>query len=85
MRTPTNTPPIRPVSEPEAIRVYRDLKAAMDAAGLPTNGLYRDVTHSPGGDIHRYGLGLVSLGGAKRLTFLLNSTRTTVPAPASTP
>ncbi|MFE2562025.1 hypothetical protein ACFXGT_39670 [Streptomyces sp. NPDC059352] len=81
MRTPTTTPPsppIRPVTEPEAARVYRELKAAMDTAGLPTNGLYRDVTRSPGGDIHRYGLGVVSLSGAKRLTVLLRTAR---PAP----
>ncbi|MCX5392817.1 hypothetical protein [Streptomyces sp. NBC_00094] len=57
MRTPTTTPPVRPVTEAEAARVYRDLKAAMDTAGLPTNGLYRDVTRTPGGDIHRYGSG----------------------------
>ncbi|MEU3750337.1 MULTISPECIES: hypothetical protein [Streptomyces] len=73
MRTPTPTPHTRPVTEPEAARVYRDLKAAMDTAGLPTNGLYRDVTHTPGGDVHRYGLGTVGLGGAKRLTVLLRT------------
>ncbi|MFD3724568.1 hypothetical protein [Streptomyces sp. NPDC058671] len=73
------TRPFRPVSEPEAARVFRDLKAAMDSAGLPTSGLYRDVTHGPGGDEHRYGLGVVSLGGAKRLTVLLNSTTCTTP------
>ncbi|MDV5147982.1 hypothetical protein R1T08_28370 [Streptomyces sp. SBC-4] len=77
MRTPATSPPIRPVTEPEAARVYRDLKAAMDTAGLPTNGLYRDVTHGPGGDIHRYGLGVVSLSGAKRLTALLRTARPT--------
>ncbi|MFJ8658397.1 hypothetical protein [Streptomyces sp. NPDC093795] len=77
MRTTTNSPPTRPVSEPEAARVFRDLKAAMDTAGLPTSGLYRDVTHGPEGDVHRYGLGIVSLGGAKRLTALLNATRPT--------
>ncbi|MEU3483885.1 hypothetical protein ACI2LO_33705 [Streptomyces sp. NPDC033754] len=75
MRTPTNPPPIRPVSEPEAAQVYVDLKAAMDTAGLPTNGLYRDVTRAPGGDIHRYGLGIVSLSGAKRLTAFLRTAR----------
>ena len=77
MHTPTTAPPARPVTEPEAARVYRDLKAAMDTAGLPTNGLYRDVTRGPGGDIHRYGLGVVSLGGAKRLTALLRTARPT--------
>ncbi|MGW6418411.1 hypothetical protein [Streptomyces sp. NPDC055055] len=71
MPTTTNPPPMRPVSEPEAARVYRDLKAAMDAAGLPTNGLYRDVTRAPGGDVHRFGLGVVGVGGAKLLTALL--------------
>ncbi|RSS55179.1 hypothetical protein [Streptomyces sp. WAC01280] len=77
MRTPATSPPTRPVTETEAARVYRDLKAAMDTAGLPTNGLYRDVTRAPGGDIHRYGLGVVSLSGAKRLTALLRTARPT--------
>ncbi|MFD8974406.1 hypothetical protein [Streptomyces sp. NPDC059593] len=77
MRTPTPTPPTRPVTEPEAARVYRELKAAMDTAGLPTNGLYRDVTRAPGGDIHRYGLGVVGVSGAKRLTALLCTARPT--------
>ncbi len=77
MRTSADSPPIRPVSEPEAARVFRELKAAMDTAGLPTGGLYRDVTHGPGGEVHRYGLGVVSLGGAKRLTALLSATRAT--------
>lgn len=77
MRTPATSPPTRPATEPEAARVYRDLKAAMDTAGLPTNGLYRDVTRAPGGDIHRYGLGVVSLSGAKRLTALLRTARPT--------
>ncbi|KOX42357.1 hypothetical protein [Streptomyces sp. NRRL F-6492] len=75
MGTPPPPPPTRPVSEAEAARVYRDLKDAMDTAGLPTNGLYRDVTHGPGGDVHRYGLGVVGLGGAKRLTALLRTAR----------
>ncbi|GGY59507.1 hypothetical protein [Streptomyces tanashiensis] len=78
MRTTTNDPPVRPVSEREAAQVYVDLKAAMDSVGLPTNGLYRDVTRGPGGDVHRYGLGVVSLTGAKRLTALLRAAR---PAP----
>ncbi|MFC9703674.1 hypothetical protein ACFTWD_23605 [Streptomyces sp. NPDC056943] len=77
MRTPTPTPPTRPITEPEATRVYRELKAAMDTAGLPTNGLYRDVTRAPGGDIHRYGLGVVGVTGAKRLTALLRTARPT--------
>ncbi|MER6097720.1 hypothetical protein ABT154_18050 [Streptomyces sp. NPDC001728] len=77
MPTPTTTPPIRPVSESEAARVFQELKAAMDSVGLPTNGLYRDVTHSPGGDVHRYGLGVVSLRGAERLTGLLRDARAT--------
>ncbi|WP_024756778.1 hypothetical protein [Streptomyces exfoliatus] len=77
MRTPTTGPPIRPVSEPEAAQVFRELKAAMDTAGLPTNGLYRDVTRVPGGDIHRYGLGVVGISGAKRLTALLRTARPT--------
>ncbi|WP_435974740.1 hypothetical protein [Streptomyces sp. Qhu_M48] len=76
MHTSTPTPPTRPVSEQEAARVFQELKVAMDTAGLPTSGLYRDVTHSPGGDIHRYGLGVVSIAGAKRLTVVLNSART---------
>lgn len=45
--------------------------------GLPTNGLYRDVTRAPGGDIHRYGLGVVGVSGAKRLTALLRTARPT--------
>ncbi|KQX59426.1 MULTISPECIES: hypothetical protein [unclassified Streptomyces] len=80
MRTSTHTPPVhpsRPVSESEAARVFQDLKAAMDSVGLPTSGLYRDVTHSPGGDVHRYGLGVVSLLGAERLTVLLRDARAT--------
>ncbi|MFF8838662.1 hypothetical protein [Streptomyces sp. NPDC015130] len=81
MRTPTPTPPTRPVTEPEAARVYRELKAAMDSAGLPTDGLYRDVTHGgPGGDVHRYGLGTVGLGGAQRLTALLRTATATTTA-----
>ncbi|WP_411071238.1 hypothetical protein [Streptomyces sp. cmx-4-25] len=75
MSAPTPPPPSRPVSEAEAARVYRDLKDAMEIAGLPTNGLYRDVTHGPGGDTHRYGLGTVGVGGAKRLAVLLRTAR----------
>ncbi|MFE3071996.1 hypothetical protein [Streptomyces sp. NPDC059247] len=78
MYTSTNAPPpIRPVSEEEASRVYRELKTAMETAGVPIKGLYRDVTRSPGGDVHRYGLGVVGVAGAKRLTVLLNASRTT--------
>ncbi|MFE0640929.1 hypothetical protein [Streptomyces sp. NPDC058877] len=77
MHASTNAPPIRPVSEREAAQVYVDLKAAMDGAGLPTDGLYRDVTRGPGGDVHRYGLGVVTVAGAKRLTALLRATRST--------
>ncbi|MBD0712337.1 MULTISPECIES: hypothetical protein [unclassified Streptomyces] len=73
MRPPLHTPPVRPVSEPEAARVFRELKAAMDRAGLPTSGLYRDVIRSRGGDVHRYGLGVVGVAGAKRLTVILAS------------
>ncbi|MFF6832972.1 hypothetical protein ACFY84_14030 [Streptomyces sp. NPDC012438] len=75
MSTTPPPPPTRPVTEAEATRVYRELKDAMDTAGLPTSGLYRDVTHGPGGDTHRYGLGTVGVGGAKRLTVLLRTVR----------
>ncbi|MEV4937843.1 hypothetical protein [Streptomyces zaomyceticus] len=79
MRTPPTPPPVRPVSEAEAAQVFRDLKAAMDTAGLSTSGLYRDVTRSPGGDIHRYGLGVVGVSGAKLLTALLRHARRATP------
>ncbi|MBP2584337.1 hypothetical protein J3A78_004815 [Streptomyces sp. PvR006] len=79
MRTPPTPPPIRPVSESEAAQVFRDLKAAMDTVGLSTSGLYRDVTRSPGGDVHRYGLGVVGVTGAKRLTALLRDARRDAP------
>ncbi|MFF9069132.1 hypothetical protein ACF09E_27615 [Streptomyces sp. NPDC014891] len=79
MRTPPTPPPIRPVSESEAAQVFRDLKAAMDTAGLSTSGLYRDVTRSAGGDVHRYGLGVVGVTGAKRLTALLRDARRDAP------
>ncbi|WP_329116758.1 hypothetical protein [Streptomyces sp. NBC_01353] len=75
MSTSTNAPPIRPVSEPEAAQVFHDLKAAMEAAGLPTNGLYRDVRRGTGTDIHLYGLGVVTLSGAKKLTAVLHAAR----------
>jgi hypothetical protein len=76
MRTTTKPPPIRPVSEPEAAQVFRDLKAAMEAAGLPSDGLYRDVRRGTGSpDIHLYGLGVVTLSGAKRLTAVLHAAR----------
>ncbi|MER8231039.1 hypothetical protein ACIRQY_07600 [Streptomyces sp. NPDC101490] len=78
MHTSTNAPPpTRPVSEEEAARVYRELKTAMEGAGVPIKGLYRDVTRSPAGDVHRYGLGVVGVTGAKRLTVILNASRTT--------
>lgn len=75
MSTSTSSPPIRPISEAEAARVFRGLKAAMEGAGLPTNGLYRDVTRGLGGDTHAFGLGVVSVGTAKRLTAVLHSAR----------
>ncbi|MFC7918576.1 hypothetical protein [Streptomyces cinereoruber] len=75
MSAPLPPPPSRPVSEAEAARVYRDLKDAMETAGLPTSGLYRDVTRGPAGDVHRYGLGTVGIGGAKRLAVLLRTAR----------
>ncbi|MEU9863891.1 hypothetical protein AB0D99_23755 [Streptomyces sp. NPDC047971] len=75
MSTPTNAPPIRPVSEPEAAQVFHDLKAAMEAAGLPSTGLYRDVRRGAGADIHLYGLGTVTLSGAKKLTAVLRAAR----------
>jgi hypothetical protein len=76
MRSPTNPPPVRPVSEPEAARVFRDLKAAMEGAGLPTAGLYRDVRRATSGaDLHLYGLGTVTLSDAKRLTAVLRAAR----------
>ncbi|MEV6326648.1 hypothetical protein [Streptomyces sp. NPDC051909] len=68
-------PLIRPVSEAEAAQVFRELKAAMEGAGLPANGLYRDVTRGPGGDTHAYGLGVVSVGAAKRLAAVLHAGR----------
>ncbi|WP_327374518.1 hypothetical protein OG393_11255 [Streptomyces sp. NBC_01216] len=77
MRTPTNAPPFRPVSESEAAQVFRDLKAAMEVVGLPSDGLYRDVRRGAegGADIHVYGLGVVTLSGAKRLAALLHAAR----------
>ncbi|MFC8271374.1 hypothetical protein ACFUJR_02270 [Streptomyces sp. NPDC057271] len=77
MRTATNAPPIRPVSEPEAAQVFHDLKAAMEAAGLPSDGLYRDVRRGGAGstDVHLYGLGVVTLSNAKRLTAVLHAAR----------
>ncbi|MFD9030341.1 hypothetical protein ACFVZW_04110 [Streptomyces sp. NPDC059567] len=76
MHSPTNPPPVRPVSEPEAARVFRDLKAAMEGAGLSTSGLYRDVRRATSGaDLHLYGLGTVTLSDAKRLTAALRAAR----------
>ncbi|MFF9148814.1 hypothetical protein ACF1BN_28560 [Streptomyces sp. NPDC014861] len=64
---------IRPVSEAEAAHAYRELKAAMEATGLPTNGLYREVLRGSGTDTHLYGIGTFTLAGALRLTAVLNS------------
>ncbi|MFB7369996.1 hypothetical protein ACFC0D_09170 [Streptomyces sp. NPDC056222] len=75
MSTSMHAPPIRPVSEPEAAQVFRDLKAAMEAAGLPSTGLYRDVRRGTGTDVHLYGLGTVTLSGAKKLTAVLHAAR----------
>ncbi|MEU8621494.1 hypothetical protein [Streptomyces sp. NPDC048623] len=75
MSTTGNAPPIRPISEAEAAQVFRDLKAAMEGAGLPANGLYRDVRRGPGGDTHAFGLGVVSVVAAKRLTAVLRAAR----------
>lgn len=75
MSTPMNAPPIRPVSEHEAAQVFRDLKVAMEAVGLPSAGLYRDVRRGTGTDAHLYGLGTVTLSGAKKLTAVLHAAR----------
>ncbi|MFI8369121.1 hypothetical protein [Streptomyces sp. NPDC085466] len=66
---------IRPVTEAEAAHVFRELKAAMEATGLPTNGLYREVLRGTGTDTHLYGIGTFTLAGALRLTSLLQTAR----------
>ncbi|WP_282695754.1 hypothetical protein [Streptomyces sp. CC208A] len=66
---------VRPVTEAEAAQVYRELKAAMEEAGLPVNGLYRDVLRGAGTDTHLYGIGAFTLIGARRLTAVLHAGR----------
>ncbi|MFJ5143320.1 hypothetical protein [Streptomyces sp. NPDC088707] len=75
MTTPTTAPPTRPTTEAEAAEVFRRLQAAMEGAGLPTNGLYRDVQRGQNGDLHVFGLGRVTVAGAERLTAILRAAR----------
>lgn len=78
MTTQTTTPPARPVTEAEAGQVFHNLQAAMEGAGFPTNGLYRDVRRGENGaDLHLFGLGHVTVAGAERLTAILRAARRT--------
>ncbi|NML50524.1 hypothetical protein HHL19_12720 [Streptomyces sp. R302] len=72
---PPATPLIRPVSTAEAGEVFRELRTAMEAAGFPTQGLYREQRGTQYGPMHIFGLGEVTVAGAKRLAAILRATR----------
>ncbi|WP_329422957.1 hypothetical protein [Streptomyces sp. NBC_01268] len=63
------------MSATEAGAVFQDLKSAMEGAGFPTQGLYREGRQTQHGPMHVYGLGEVSLAGAKRMTAILRAAR----------
>ncbi|MET7759724.1 hypothetical protein ABZT27_34245 [Streptomyces sp. NPDC005389] len=75
MTMPTTAPPTRTPTEAEAGEAFRKLQAAMEGAGLPANGLYRDVRRGQGGDLHLFGLGHLTMAGAERLTAILRAAR----------
>ncbi|WP_031010616.1 hypothetical protein [Streptomyces sp. NRRL F-5727] len=72
---PSIAPQIRPVSTVEAGEVFLELRAAMDAAGFPTQGLYREERTTQHGPMHIFGLGEVTVAGAKRMTAILRAAR----------
>ncbi|QMP84106.1 hypothetical protein HQ601_00036 [Streptomyces phage Alderaan] len=72
---PSTAPQLRPVSTAEAGDVFRELRAAMDAAGFPTQGLFREERATPYGPMHVFGLGEVTVAGAKRMTAILRAAR----------
>ncbi|MCX4987108.1 hypothetical protein [Streptomyces sp. NBC_00572] len=79
MSTSTTAPPtapqIRPVSTAEAGEVFQGLRDAMEAAGFPTQGLYREARQTQHGPMHIFGLGEVTVAGAKRMTAILRAAR----------
>ncbi|MFC9794304.1 hypothetical protein ACFVJI_16810 [Streptomyces sp. NPDC127584] len=73
---PPRTPPqFRPVSAAEAGVVFRELRGAMEAAGFLTQGLYREERATRDGSLHVFGLGEVTVAGAKRMTAILRAAR----------
>ncbi|WP_329622909.1 hypothetical protein OG357_22865 [Streptomyces sp. NBC_01255] len=79
MTAPTTEPPPirRPVTETEAAETFVALKNAMEEAGFPAQGLYRDTLPSHTGPVPVYGLGTLTMSGAKRLTAILTAARRT--------
>ncbi|QAX92788.1 hypothetical protein SEA_AUSTINTATIOUS_27 [Streptomyces phage Austintatious] len=75
MTAPRTAPQLRPVSTAEAGDVFRELQAAMDAAGFPTQGLYREERATQHGPMHVFGLGEVTVAGAKRMAAILRAAR----------
>ncbi|MEU2119988.1 hypothetical protein ABZ567_31125 [Streptomyces sp. NPDC016459] len=75
MTAPTTEPPIRPVAEAEAGEVFLALRTAMEEAGFPSRGMYREVQPTHRGDVSVYVLGSVTMSGAKRLTAILRAAR----------
>lgn len=75
MSTPTTAPQLRPVSTREAGHVFLELREAMEAAGCPTQGLYREERGTRHGPVHVFGLGEVTLAGAKRMVAILRAAR----------
>ncbi|MEU7698952.1 hypothetical protein [Streptomyces sp. NPDC039028] len=72
---PHTPPQPRPVSAAEAGAVFRELRGAMEAAGFLTQGLYREERATPHGPLHVFGLGEVTVAGAKRMTAILRAAR----------
>ncbi|MFG3037767.1 hypothetical protein ACGFYZ_12745 [Streptomyces sp. NPDC048330] len=79
MSTSTTAPhtaaQLRPVSAAEAGEVFRELRAAMEGAGFPTHGLYREERATQYGPMHAFGLGEVTVAGAKRMAAILRAAR----------
>ncbi|MFF6789513.1 hypothetical protein ACFY9C_10580 [Streptomyces filamentosus] len=63
------------MSTAEADDVFRELQAAMDAAGFPTRELYREERATQHGPVRVFGLGEVTIAGAKRMTAILRAAR----------
>ncbi|MGW8762381.1 hypothetical protein ACWGN5_07760 [Streptomyces sp. NPDC055815] len=64
-------------TEEQAATVYIALRDAMAGAGLPADGLYRDVVTSSAGERSVYNLGFLDESSARRLTAILWAARRT--------